>query len=315
MESAPKNEINDLLKIDGNNKCVDCQADNPTFASINNGAFVCETCATFHRALGPRRSLIKSLITDQLTPEDIALLKIGGNTRFLNFVAEYGIQSEKKDFKYQLQFCEYYRSLLLAEVNKEKNPEEYEKILKEKPTPEVGHQLIRRQSEFGKDISDIGSKIGAFFSSISQKVNETARNYGISQKFDEAREKFNEGVKTFGENHPSLKNAATKTGEAFTAARNYTAETLNKVIESDTMKNITGTVNNKYNEVVNSETMNKISQTYEDQYVNLKTKAGYKKNENANNNDSNNNINNENNVPLEENNINNINNEEPKKEN
>ena len=300
MQGVPNNVLNQIMSIEGNNICIDCQAPNPTFVSINNAVFLCENCAYIHKGLGSHISLIKSLINEPLTLMEIALLRIGGNVRFDNLVKEYGIQQEQdKQFKYKLQFAEYYRSLLLAEVNKEGNPQEYEKIVNSKPSLEVGVQIAQRQSEIAKDVTNISNKIGSFFSTLSKAVNETAQKYGITQKFDEARGKFNEGVKNFGENHPSIKDAAIKTGEAFTTAKNYTAEALNKVIESPTVKNITGAVNNKYNEVINSETMNKIAQQTEEQYINLKMKAGYKTSDEVNN------IN----MPQENNNINN---EEPK---
>ena len=44
-------------------------------------------------------------------------------------------------------------------------------------------------------------------------MNEFYETSGIGQKVDEAKAKINEGLKTFGENHPSIQNAATKTTE------------------------------------------------------------------------------------------------------
>ena len=311
MQNFPNNEIFEIMKLDGNGKCFDCLADNPTFTSTNNAVFLCENCANIHRKLGVNISVIKSLINDQFTPEEIALLKMGGNARFNNFLSEYLMKEEpNKVYKYHLKLAEYYRSLLLAEINKENNPTYYDNMINNKPGVDVGLQVMDtvsaenlklvnqpQQSEFAKDVSNLTGKIGSFFSSISQKVNETAKKFGIPQKIDEARLKFNEGVKNFGENHPSIQNAATKTAEAFTAAKNKTAETLNKIIESPTVQNITGAVNNKYNEVINSETMKKIEQKTDETYRSFKGK--YSKNENNHNvpqqgqNQEENNINNE----------------------
>ena len=296
MESFANSDINEIMKIEGNDKCIDCNADNPTFASINNAVFLCENCANIHKRLGTNISIIKSLTKDEFTPEEISILKIGGNKRFNDFVKEYGIKEDQnKEFKYHLKLAEYYRLLLLTEINKEKNPNEYEQLINNKPNPEIGLQLMESvtvesikqanqpQNEIAKDVSNIASKIGSFFSSIGQKVSEVYQSSGMSQKVDEAKEKISESVKNFGENHPSIKNAADKTGEALKSAKDYTAETINKVIESETFKNITGTVNNKYNEVMNSETVTNFAKQAEEKYISLKIKAGLKPNDGANN--------------------------------
>jgi len=296
MESFANSDINEIMKIEGNNKCIDCLAENPTFASINNAVFLCENCANIHKRLGTNISIIKSLTKDEFTPEEISILKIGGNKRFNDFVKEYGIKEDQnKEFKYHLKLAEYYRLLLLTEINKEKNPNEYEQLINNKPNPEIGLQLMESvtvesikqanqpQNEIAKDVSNIASKIGSFFSSIGQKVSEVYQSSGMSQKVDEAKEKISESVKNFGENHPSIKNAADKTGEALKSAKDYTAETINKVIESETFKNITGTVNNKYNEVMNSETVTNFAKQAEEKYISLKIKAGLKPNDGANN--------------------------------
>jgi uncharacterized protein YecA (UPF0149 family) len=309
MQSIPNNDICEIMKLEGNNMCIDCSIVNPTFASVNNAVFLCEKCAIIHKNLGPNISLVKSLTNDQFSPEEIALLKIGGNTRFSNFMKEYGIQEEQnKEFKYHLKLAEYYRLLLLAEVNKEQNPEQYQYMINNRPSAEIGLQLMESvtvesikkanepKSEIAKDVSNIADKVGSFFSSIGQKMNDFYQQSGIGQKVDEARAKVNESLKSFGENHPSIQNAATKTGEALTAAKNLTEEAINKVAESETFKNLQGAVNNKYNEVMNSETMTNFAKKAEEQYINLKIKAGFKPD---------NVVNNVNNIPQDQPNINN----------
>ena len=318
MQAIPNNDIYELMNIEDNKKCFDCQTENPTFVSVNNAIFLCETCFKIHKRLGENISKVKSLISDELTPEEIAILKIGGNNRYRNFLKEYGIEEEyNKVYKYHLKLAEYYRTLLLAEINKENNPAEYDQLIQNKPSVEIGLQAMANlttenlkmmteppKSEFAQDVSDIANKIGSFFSTISKKVNETAEKFGIPQKLDETRNKISEGVKNFGERHPKLQNAVTKTGEAFSTARNYTADKLNKIIESETVKNVTGKINNKYNEVMNSETMKNIGKKTAEGYHNLKVKTGIATENN-----------NENNIEAQEQKqeeplINNINNEE-----
>ncbi len=293
MQSYPNYDINEIMKIEGNNKCMDCQAENPTFASVNNAIFLCENCANIHRNLGSNISLVKSL-NEQFSPEQIALLRIGGNARFYYLMQGYGIRDDQnKEFKYHLKFAEYYRLLLLAEINKEKYPEDYQRMINNKPIPEIGLQLMetvteesikqaneKNQNEIVKDVSSVASKIGSFFSSIGQAVKEGADKYGITQKIDEAKQSISQGVKNFGESHPDIQNAASKTAQVLTAAKNVGVETFNKIAESETVKNIKGAVNEKYNEVMNSETVTNLSKKAEEQYINLKTKAGFKTSDN-----------------------------------
>ena len=332
MQTFPNNDINEIMNIEGNDKCFDCQAENPTHASTINGIFLCEKCAFIHNQLSPQVSQIKSLTKDQFTPEEISILKIGGNARFNNFLKEYDLKIESNiEYKYHLKLAEYYRSLLKAEIYKENNPEEYNQLINNKPGPEIGLQFMESLSadhlkklnqqppnELIQDFTNFTNKVGSFFTILGNKINETANKFGINQKIEETRAKFNQGVKTFGENHPNIQNAATKTAQAFTTAKNYTTETFNKIAESPTVKNITDTINNKYNEVVNSETMKNFEKATSEQYHKLKTNIMNKKDDNVNNinnvpqEPNNEQANNINNVPQEPNNeqANNINNAE-----
>lgn len=53
-----------LQKVQNNDKCFDCDAKDPTWASINNGIFLCANCSTIHRELGIAISLIRSTVYD-----------------------------------------------------------------------------------------------------------------------------------------------------------------------------------------------------------------------------------------------------------
>uniref|UniRef100_A0A3Q3JZL5 Uncharacterized protein n=1 Tax=Monopterus albus TaxID=43700 RepID=A0A3Q3JZL5_MONAL len=63
----------------GNNFCVDCDAPNPTWASLNLGALICIECSGIHRNLGTHLSRVRSLDLDDLPCELTLVLSAIGN--------------------------------------------------------------------------------------------------------------------------------------------------------------------------------------------------------------------------------------------
>jgi hypothetical protein len=192
-------QINKILAIDGNNKCVDCGSDDPQWASMNNAVFVCLNCAGIHRNLGVEISYIRSLVMDNWDDSQLKHLSIGGNNRFLSNLEEYGIvkknnhlslNAEKIQRKYLYVASEYYRELLKSELNLT------EPIIK--PGKEEGQSLLEinqvaiessaisknsdKQQEPGVDKPEkkktmIGM-VGGFLSSASTKVKSTLKKTG-----------------------------------------------------------------------------------------------------------------------------------------
>jgi stromal membrane-associated protein len=72
-------EINKLLQQPQNKHCADCNAENPTWASINIGVFVCINCAGIHRQLGVSLSKIKSITLDIIQQDVVNALKCVNN--------------------------------------------------------------------------------------------------------------------------------------------------------------------------------------------------------------------------------------------
>uniref|UniRef100_A0A3B4TLY3 ArfGAP with GTPase domain, ankyrin repeat and PH domain 2 n=1 Tax=Seriola dumerili TaxID=41447 RepID=A0A3B4TLY3_SERDU len=63
----------------GNNFCVDCDAPNPTWASLNLGALICIECSGIHRNLGTHLTRVRSLDLDDLPREMTLVLRAIGN--------------------------------------------------------------------------------------------------------------------------------------------------------------------------------------------------------------------------------------------
>ncbi|XP_074499516.1 arf-GAP with GTPase, ANK repeat and PH domain-containing protein 2 isoform X2 [Sebastes fasciatus] len=63
----------------GNSLCVDCEAPNPTWASLNLGSLICIECSGIHRNLGTHLSRVRSLDLDDWPGELTQVLAAIGN--------------------------------------------------------------------------------------------------------------------------------------------------------------------------------------------------------------------------------------------
>ncbi|KAJ5811887.1 hypothetical protein N7474_008188 [Penicillium riverlandense] len=68
-----------LRVVPGNDRCADCGAATPGWASWNMGIFLCMRCAALHRKLGTHISKVKSLTMDTWTSEQVDNMKSNGN--------------------------------------------------------------------------------------------------------------------------------------------------------------------------------------------------------------------------------------------
>ncbi|KAL2808859.1 hypothetical protein BJX63DRAFT_435748 [Aspergillus granulosus] len=73
--------LQDLIRsVPGNDRCADCSAMNPGWASWNLGVFLCMRCAALHRKMGTHISKVKSLSMDSWSSEQVDEMKSRGNT-------------------------------------------------------------------------------------------------------------------------------------------------------------------------------------------------------------------------------------------
>ncbi|XP_010635860.1 arf-GAP with GTPase, ANK repeat and PH domain-containing protein 3 isoform X2 [Fukomys damarensis] len=65
--------------VRGNSFCIDCDAPNPDWASLNLGSLMCIECSGIHRHLGAHLSRVRSLDLDDWPPELLAVMTAMGN--------------------------------------------------------------------------------------------------------------------------------------------------------------------------------------------------------------------------------------------
>ncbi|KAJ5681957.1 uncharacterized protein N7477_001897 [Penicillium maclennaniae] len=68
-----------VRSVPGNDRCADCDAPSPGWASWNMGIFLCMRCAAIHRKLGTHISKVKSMSMDTWSAEQVDSMKSHGN--------------------------------------------------------------------------------------------------------------------------------------------------------------------------------------------------------------------------------------------
>ena len=112
-------KIEEKIKDELNNYCVECGEENPEYISVNNGIFICKDCAQNHLKLPKNISEIKKNNIKSLTLNEIQYLLCGGNRSLLYFICnEYPKLAElPSNILYRTQAMVYYRQYLQFLIN------------------------------------------------------------------------------------------------------------------------------------------------------------------------------------------------------
>ncbi|CRG90156.1 UBA domain-containing protein 3 [Talaromyces islandicus] len=80
QQARNERALQELIRsVPGNDRCADCQARNPGWASWNLGIFLCMRCGSLHRKMGTHISKVKSLSMDSWTTDQVENMRRRGN--------------------------------------------------------------------------------------------------------------------------------------------------------------------------------------------------------------------------------------------
>ncbi|APA08802.1 hypothetical protein SS1G_02593 [Sclerotinia sclerotiorum 1980 UF-70] len=85
VDPETRSKLLDISKTNGNDRCIDCNAPSPQWASPKFGVFICLSCAGVHRGLGVHISFVRSITMDAFKAQEIERMREGGNKTWREF--------------------------------------------------------------------------------------------------------------------------------------------------------------------------------------------------------------------------------------
>ncbi|RMJ26338.1 Zinc finger protein gcs1 [Aspergillus sp. HF37] len=100
VDPETRTKLTQISKSNGNDKCCDCGAPAPQWASPKFGTFICLNCAGIHRGLGVHISFVRSITMDAFKTAEIQRMDSGGNDPWRTFFDAHPLtQAEGRTFE------------------------------------------------------------------------------------------------------------------------------------------------------------------------------------------------------------------------
>ena len=182
-------KIEEKIKDEMNDFCVECGEENPEYVSINNGIFICRDCVQIHLKFPTIISKVKKNNIKALTLNEIQYLLCGGNRALLNFICnEYPKLAElPSNILYRTQAMFYYRQNLQYTINGS--------IAPEKPSVKSAYKIQDLFDDSNININNDTIKLNNKSELYNNTISDTRNPYENKSLFYRTGYNFRRGTK------------------------------------------------------------------------------------------------------------------------